>query len=97
MLKVARTAKSVLLTPKGAQKLPSAIETGISGNEELAEVGEGGEGGAERLDWSLQILNKNLWASNFKRCLENYTSSPHEKDHLLELFPNTFSTFYINK
>ena len=52
MLKVARTAKSVLLTPKGAQKLPSAIETGISGNEELAEVGEGGggEGGAERLD-----------------------------------------------
>ena len=52
MLKVARTAKSVLLTPKGAQKLPSAIETGISGNEELAEVRErgGGEGGAERLD-----------------------------------------------
>ena len=97
MLKVARTAKSVLLTPKGAQKLPSAIETGISGNEELAEVGEGGEGGAERLDWSWQILNKNLRASNFKRCLENYTSSPHEKDHLLELFPNTFSTFYINK
>ena len=45
MLKVARTAKSVLLTPKGAQKLPSAIETGISGNEELAEVGEGGGGG----------------------------------------------------
>ena len=42
MLKVARTAKSVLLTPKDAQKLPSAIETGISGNEELAEVGEGG-------------------------------------------------------
>ena len=41
MLKVARTAKSVLLTPKDAQKLPSAIETGISGNEELAEVGEG--------------------------------------------------------
>ena len=51
LLKVAITAKSVLLTPKGAQKLPSAIETGISGNEELAEVGErGGEGGAERLD-----------------------------------------------
>ena len=44
MLKVAITAKSVLLTPNGAQKLPSAIETGISGNEELAEVGEG-EGG----------------------------------------------------
>ena len=42
MLKVARTAKSVLLTPKGAQKLPSAIETGISGNEELAEVRERG-------------------------------------------------------
>ena len=41
LLKVAITAKSVLLTPKGAQKLPSAIETGISGNEELAEVGEG--------------------------------------------------------
>ena len=50
MLKVAITAKSVLLTPNGAQKLPSAIETGISRNEELAEVGEGGEGGAERLD-----------------------------------------------
>ena len=44
MLKVAITAKSVLLTPNGAQKLPSAIETGISGNEELAEVGEGGAG-----------------------------------------------------
>ena len=42
LLRVAITAKSVLLTPKGAQKLPSAIETGISGNEELAEVGEGG-------------------------------------------------------
>ena len=42
LLKVAITAKSVLLTPNGAQKLPSAIETGISGNEELAEVGEGG-------------------------------------------------------
>ena len=51
MLKVAITTKSVLLTPNGAQKLPSAIETGISGNEELAEVRErGGEGGAERLD-----------------------------------------------
>ena len=50
LFKVAITAKSVLLTSNGAQKLPSAIETGISGNEELAEVGEGGEGGAERLD-----------------------------------------------
>ena len=44
MLKVAITAKSVLLTPNGAQKLPSAIETGISGNEELAEVRERGGG-----------------------------------------------------
>ena len=47
MLKVAITAKSVLLTPNGAQKLPSAIETGISGNEELAEVGGGGRRGRE--------------------------------------------------
>ena len=44
MLKVAITAKSVLLTPNGAQKLPSAIETCISENEELAEVGKGGGG-----------------------------------------------------
>ena len=49
MLKVAITAKSVLLTPNGAQKLPSAIETGISGNEELAEVGEGGKEGQRDL------------------------------------------------
>ena len=49
LLKVAITAKSVLLTPNGAQKLPSAIETGISGNEELAEVGEGGKEGQRDL------------------------------------------------
>ena len=52
MLKVAITAKSVLLTPNGAQKLPSAIETCISENEELAEVGKGGgkEGQRDLID-----------------------------------------------
>ena len=64
MLKVARTAKSVLLTPKGAQKLPSAIETGISGNEELAEVGEGGGGGRRgRETWLILANFKQKFAS----------------------------------
>ena len=48
MLKVARTAKSVLLTPKGAQKLPQSRQA-YQGMRSLLRWGRGGKEGQRDL------------------------------------------------